>query len=474
MLIGYAIISSMIYFVIDAAGEMAVAYGDLPGGYNAYPAKFIDQSFGFAVAWNYCFQWLTVLSLELVTASMTIKFWTNVNSDIFIGPFYLLTLGISVFGAKGYGHAEMFFNITKIVTIAGFIIMAIITTCGGAGDREFIGARYWINPGAFHNGFKGFCGVFVTATFAFGGTEFVALSAAEQSNPRQAIPKAVKIVCYRILFIFMIALTMVCFLVPYNSPQLLGASNSTVHVSPFVIAASSHGIKVVPHIINTVILLSVLSLASSAVYSSSRVLQSLAVQGFAPQCFTYIDREGRPLYALAVSALAGLFSFIAAYEKQGEVFNWLLSISGLSTVFTFSSICISHIRFRAAMKSQGRSLQELGYRTKAGVYGSYYAATWTVLVLMAQFYISLFPIGASSPSAVEFFQNYLGAVVFLLSYTGHKLYTRNWTVFKRAQDVDLVTDRKIFSIDLTLQEEKEKEEELKNKPLVRKIQSFFC
>lgn len=474
LLIGFAIVSSMIYFVIAAAGELAVAYGNLSGGFNAYPKKFIDESWGFAVGWSYGIQWLTVIPLELVTSSITIKYWTNVNSDIFVAPFYVLILTINFFGAKGYGEAEFFFNTTKMVTIAGFIILAIIINCGGAGEKEYIGAIYWHNPGAFNHGFKGLCSVFVTAAFAFGGTEFVALTAAEQSNPRRSIPQAIKVVCYRIVFIFMLSLTMICFLVPYTSDELMGSGGSATHASPFVIAVSSHGVKVIPHIINAVILLSVLSVANSAVYSSSRTIQSLAEQGFAPQCLNYIDKRGRPLITLICAAIFGLFSFIAAYDKEETVFNWLLAISGLSTIFIFTSICVSHVRFRAAMKAQGRSLDELGYRARFGVYGSVYAIILNILILIAQFWIALTPVGSATPDANNFFQNYLGACTLLLFYVGHKLYTRNWRPFIKASDIDLVTDRRIFDIDLIIQEQLEHKEYIRNASIWVKMQHFFC
>lgn len=475
VLIGYAIVSLMVFFVIDSAGELAVAYGSLNGGFNAYPKKFLDDSIGFSVGWNYAIQWLTVFSLELVTASMTLKYWTDINSDIFVGPFYLLILAINFFGAKGFGEAEFFFNTTKLITISGFIILAIILDLGGAGKKEFIGGKYWQDPGAFLNGFKGLCNVFVAAAFAFGGTEFVALTAAEQSNPKRAIPQAIKIVCYRILFIFMIALLMVGLLVPSNSDQLMGSGGSATHASPFVIAISSHGIKVLPHIMNSVILLSVLSVANSAVYSSSRTVQCLAEQGFAPKWMNYIDKTGRPLVGLIIAAIAGLFSFVAAYKEEETIFNWLLSISGLSTLFTWTTICVCHIRFRKAMAAQGRSLGELGYKAKTGVIGSYIAIGLNIFIIVVQFWISLFPLGSKGkPDPISFFQNYLGVIVLLIFYIGHKIYSRTTKIWKSPEEIDLVSDRRIFDEDLMLQEEQEHRDHVKNGPFIVKLQNIFC
>jgi amino acid permease len=39
--------------------------------------------------------------------------------------------------------------------------------------------RKQLTPGAFNDGFKGICSVFVTAAFSFAGTELAGLAAAE-------------------------------------------------------------------------------------------------------------------------------------------------------------------------------------------------------------------------------------------------------------------------------------------------------
>jgi yeast amino acid transporter len=71
-------------------------------------------------------------------------------------------------------------------------ILGIILNCGGGPTEGYIGGRYWTNPGAFNNGFKGLCSVFVTAAFSFAGTELVGLAAAETANPRKSLPTACK------------------------------------------------------------------------------------------------------------------------------------------------------------------------------------------------------------------------------------------------------------------------------------------
>lgn len=139
-------------------------------------------------------QWLVVLPLEIVAATLTIEYWTDrsINNDAFVAIFLVLIIAINLFGVKGYGEAEFVFSIIKVTAIIGYIILGVVINCGGGPGGSYIGAKYYYNPGAFHNGFKGLCSVFVNAAFAYGGTELVGLAAAETANPRKSLPTAVK------------------------------------------------------------------------------------------------------------------------------------------------------------------------------------------------------------------------------------------------------------------------------------------
>lgn len=468
LLLGYALVGSFVYPTLQAAGEMAVNYSELSGGYNNYPRKFVDESLTFAITWNYCIQWLSVIAIELVTASITIGYWnTTINPDAWVAIVYCVIVFINFYGSKGYGEGEFVLGSCKLIMITGFIIMGIVVDAGGGPNREVIGGRYWHNPG-FHTNFKGLCSVFVTGAFSLGQSEFVAMSAAEQTNPRRAIPTACKLIFWRIIFLFLGSLTIVGLLVPYNSDRLMGSGGGGSHASPFVLAAELHSVKVVPHIINAVIMLSVTSVALSALYSASRTLQSLAEQKFAPQWFNYIDNDGRPLRALCVCSICGLFSFIAAFDQQETVFNWLLAISGLSQIFTWFGICCSHVRFRMALKHNNVSIDTLGYVSATGVWGSAYAMTCHILVLIAQFWIALYPVGGAKPDAATFFQSYLGAVVFLAFYIGHKIWTRNWRWYVPIAEIDIYTDRTMFDEEVLKMERDEELTKWNNASIVKK------
>lgn len=147
----------------------------------------------------------------------------------------------------------------------------------------------------------------------------------------------------------MVSLTIVGTLVPYDDQNLLGSSSSDANASPFVIAVRNAGISAVPSIMNVVILIAVLSVGNSSIYGSSRTLAALADRGQAPKILGYIDRSGRPLMSIILSSLFGFLAYIVCggTDTTEEAFAWLIALSGLSSIFTWGSICACHIRYVA-------------------------------------------------------------------------------------------------------------------------------
>lgn len=456
IVIAWVITATSVYTTMQGLGELATAF-PISGGFNIYASRFLEPSLGFAVGWNYFMQFLVLLPLELVAASISIEYWNDsLNPDIFVGIFWLTVFLITMLGVRWFGEAEFVFCIIKVVTVIGFIILGIVLICGGGPTGKFVGGKYWRNPGPFANGFKGVCSVFVTATFSFGGTEMVGLGAAETDNPVVAVPKAIKQVFLRIALFYIGTIVVIATLVSSTDGRLMNATSSVdITTSPFVIAIVNGGIKGLPSVINAVILIAVLSVGNASVYACSRSLNSLAEQGMAPKWTGYVDRMGRPLFAIMLTNVFGLIAFIAASDKQQDAFNWMLSLSGLSSIFTWMSINLAHIRFRAAMKAQNRPDSELAFKAPLGSWGSVYGFVMNFLVLAAQLWLSIFPLG-TAPNATSFFQGYLGVPVVIISWIGYKIYQRSWRILIPAKDIDLDTGRHLPDMDL-IQQEKEEE-----------------
>jgi yeast amino acid transporter len=405
----YMIIGIMLLFTCQALAEMAVLF-PVNGAFFTYVVRFIDPSWyvldrrqpkrdpftysrnrGFAVGWDYTLSWLVILPFELIAAGITIRYWNeSINIGVWIAVFLVVLAFIQIFGVRGYGEVEFILSMIKIAACTGFIIVGVVIDCGGVGPRGYLGAKYWYEPGAFQNGFNGFAGVFVIAAFAFGGTELVGLAAAESANPARAIPMATKQVFWRIAFFYIVNLFIVGLIVPANDDRLIGSSGANTKASPFVLALEDAGIQVLPHIMNGVITIAVISVANSCTFGSTRTMQALAERGMGPKFLAYVDKHGRPIWCVVIQILFGPLAFIAESANSSTVFTWLLSLSGLSYFFIWGSICVAHIRFRAGWKAQGYTLDQIPYKPALGVYGSYIGAILNVLCLIATFYSSLY------------------------------------------------------------------------------------
>jgi amino acid transporter len=448
----------MIFNVVYALGELAIMF-PISGGFYTYSVRFIDPAWGFAMGWNYVFQWAIVLPLELVVAGLTVNYWgVDLNVGIWITVFFVIVVIINIFGVLGYAEEEFWAALLKLSTVSIFLVMGVIFVCGGGPSNgkfsEYHGAKYWYNPGAFAAGFPGLCSVFVTAAFSFSGTELVGLAAAESETPQKSLPSAIKQVFWRITLFYILGLFFVGLLVPYDDPRLLGSGGFLdVSTSPFVITAVDAGIPGFGDFVNAVILVSVISIGLSGVYGGSRTLTALAERGYAPQCFMYIDRAGRPLWSTVFVLAWAPLAYITLASTGVVVFNWLVSLSGLAALFTWGSICLAHIRFRAAWKYQGHTTDELPFKAVFGVVGSWIGLILIILVLIAQvgffdfapvsaymltitqFYVAIRPMDAEA-----FFSAYLAIFVVIAFYIVGWLWKRQG--WHRLADIDVDTGRR--------------------------------
>lgn len=478
LMIGFALIGSMLFCTVHSLGELAVRF-PVAGAFATYATRFVDPAWGFAMGWNYVLQWIVTFPLELVAASMTVQFWKSdgtaaatVNPAAWVALFYVLIVSINLFGVKGYGEAEFIFSLIKVIAVIGFIILGIVITCGGGPNHEYIGGRYWHDPGAFAAGFKGLCGVFVNAAFAFSGTELVGLAAAETKNPRKDLPKATKQVFWRIMLFYMVSLAIVGCLVPYDDPSLLDSTGSgSAAFSPFVIAIKRAGIKGLPSVFNVVVLISVLSVGNASVFATSRTIAALAAARQAPKIFGYIDRGGRPLVGILITSVFGLLCFVCASSQEQVVFDWLLAISSLSSLFTWASVCLCLVRFRRALHVQGRTTDELVFTSAVGIWGAWYGFAMNILVLIAQFWVALFPIG-EKPNAASFFQIYLAAPICIVCYVGYKIWYR--PKFLRARDIDIDTGSRQVDLDVLRAEIAEEKAYIRSRGVFYRIYKFWC
>lgn len=282
----------------------------------------------------------------------------------------------------------------------------------------------------------------MTAAFAFSGTELIGLAAAESKTPLKTLPSACKQVFWRVTLFYILSLLFVGFLVRADDPDLIGSGTfANSQASPFVLVGKRAGLIGYDHFINTVIMLSVVSIGLSGVYGGSRTLTALAEQNYAPKIFAYVDRAGRPLYSTMLILSFGLIAYVGIDQKPArELFDWLLALSGLAALFTWGSICFAHIRFRSAWKAQGHTLDEIPFKAAGGVFGSWIGFILSILVFIAQMFVAISPVGERLASAEDFFKTCLAFPIVLVFWLVGYIWKR--PKFLALKDIDVDTGRR--------------------------------
>ncbi|GAA6045805.1 hypothetical protein NBRC10513_005213 [Rhodotorula toruloides] len=442
--LGYTIMGFTVGTMMVALGEMTTLY-PVSGAFTHYTARFVDPAAGFALGWNYWYSYAITLPTEVTAAALVIQYWRDdINVAVWITIFLVVICCFNFLGVRAYGEAEFWFSLMKIITILGLILLGIIITAGGVPGTDPIGFRFWRNPGPFQqeNGIPGtkgrflaFWTVLVQAAFSYLGTEIVALTAGEAENPRRNVPKAIRRVFYRILFFYVIGTFVMGLIVSPNDPNLTNADG--VNASPWVIAIKNAGIKGLPSVINTVVLLSAFSAGNSDLYASSRTLYGLACDGKAPAIFRRCTKNGLPIYCLILTALVGLLAYMNVSTGSTTAFNYLSNLSSITGVITWLCICVSYIRFYHGAKAHGLDRNDFPYKAPLQPWASYWGAFFFFIVIIFNGY-TIFLDG--NWSTADFIVAYVTCWVFIVLYVFWKLFKR--TKFVRIENMDFDTGRR--------------------------------
>ncbi|RKO89982.1 amino acid permease/ SLC12A domain-containing protein [Blyttiomyces helicus] len=435
-LIAYIISGIMVFFVVSALGEMAT-YMPISGSFNAYASRFVSPSLGFTAGWTYWFQWALTLPAELTAAALIISFWISEDKVPNYAWWIILIailFALNMVGVAIYGEIEYVMSFIKVIAVVFFIIMGILIDAGALGNPK-IGFDNWSGPGTpFANGATGVFKVFTNSIFAYGGTELVGITAGEAANPRKSVPKAIKGTFWRIAIFYTGAIFIVGLVLNDKDPDI--ATGGTADKSPFTLALKVAGLNWGAHLINAVILVAVMSAANSSMYAASRTLMALALEGKAPAIFARTTKQGIPLNALILSVGVGSICFFGVPWGAGVVFNWLMNIISCCILVSWLMILVTHLRFRAAFKAQGRSLDVLPYKAVIFPYGTIAGLLIGLIALFGEAYVALF---LSPPFNIQnFLAVWIGLPMYPILYIGHRLYTGETMV--PLSEVDLIQD----------------------------------
>lgn len=432
-LLSYALIGLMVYFLMTSLGEMA-AYMPVSGSFCTYGSRFVEDGFGFALGWNYWYNWAVTIAAELVAAQLVMSFWFPEVPGIYWSAIFLgIMFGLNVISARGFGESEFWFALIKVVTVVIFIGVGLATIFGIMHGVESPGfSNFTMGDAPFVGGFQAMVGVAMIAGFSFQGTELIGIAAGESENPRKNIPIAIRQVFWRILMFYILAIFVIGMLIPYTDPNLLKNDASDISVSPFTLLFERAGFAAAAGVMNAVILSAILSAGNSGMYASTRMLYNLALEGKAPRLFSRVSRSGVPRNALYATTLVGALCFLTSAFGDSTVYTWLLNTSGMCGFIAWLGIAISHYRFRKGYLAQGGRLEDLPYRAKLFPFRPLFAFALCMVITLGQNYQALV---GERIDWIGLLATYISLPLFLAIWLGYRWKKR--ARFVRYQEMDV-------------------------------------
>ncbi|EXH04835.1 amino acid permease [Acinetobacter baumannii] len=417
--LAYSLIGIMIYFLMTSLGELAT-HTPTSGAFFTYGSRYVEEGFGFALGWNYWYNWAITVAFELVAVQFIMKFWfPDVPGFYWSALFLVIIFMINAMTVKGFGESEFWFSMVKVIAIVAFIIIGIamiIKIMLTPGVATFGNWTYKEAP--FVGGLKAMIGVAMIAGFSFQGTEMVGVAAGESKDPKKTIPLAIKQIFWRILLFYILCIFIIGTLIAYDDPNLLqAAATENIALSPFTLLYEKVGFAFAASLMNAVILTAILSAGNSGMYSSTRMLFDMAQQGRAPKWFAKLDNRGVPMNALYATTFIAAFCFLTTFIGEKQVFNWLLNMSGMCGFIVWLGIAISHYRFRKGYIAQGYKLEDLAYRAKFFPFAPWFAFILCSVIILGQNYQAVL---GGKIDWIGLLSTYISLPLFLVIWLGYK------------------------------------------------------
>ncbi|ORX38991.1 amino acid transporter [Kockovaella imperatae] len=439
LLLAYILMGAVTACIAYISAELS-AFIPLSGGFIRHTALYIDKSTAMVVGWDFAYTMAVTMPAEITAATNLIGFWNpKITPAMGITIFWAGIVFINFCPVRWYGESEYFFALLKIALIVGLILGGLILDLGGVKGQERIGFRYWKAPyepiiAQFTTGaagrFLSFWNVMISAAFAYNNVQVVATAGAETRDPRRSIPRAVKTTFWRVAIFYIISVLIMGMIVPANALDLVDKSGTAA--SPFVIAFDRAGVKVLPSIINAVILTSAFSSGNSCTFLASRTMYGLALDGFAPSVFLRVSRWGVPYVCVFVSSLFGSLAYLSLGATAMQAFGWLVNIVTTAGLIAWCVICITFIRFERGMRIQGISRTRLPYKAPLQPYLTWFASIVITLILLFCGFSAFTPTFSYS----AFLTNYLNVLIFIPAWIIVKLVRRDRPIAYADMDLE--------------------------------------
>lgn len=412
VILAYALAGLVLYLVMRALGEMLYVDPSV-GSFANYATKYIHPLAGYLTVWANVFQWVTVGISETIAVGLYLDFWFPGIPSWVTGMVVLAMLTLAnLTTVKAYGNMESWFSMIKVVTIILMIVLGLMVIVLGFGNGwQPIGfSNLWRHGPFFAGGFKGFMFALSIVITSYQGIEVIGITAGETENPKKAIVSSIRSIVARILIFYIGAIFVIITIYPWNQLDQVG--------SPFVETFSRVGITAAAGIINFVMMTAAMSALNSGIFSSSRMLYTLALNKELPPKFLGLSKHRVPtLPILAVSGgilLGIILNAVMPFFWRGSsnIFVLVYSASTLPGMVPWFVILWSQIKFR---RENAHHMVEHPFKMPLAPYTNYFAM---IMLLITLVYMVINP-NTRIPLFIGLAFLIIMSFIFLLTRKGH-------------------------------------------------------
>lgn len=340
ILFAYMITGIICFLIMRSLGELLLSNLNYHS-FVDFVQDYLGDMAAFITGWTYWFCWISIAMADLTAVGLYTQYWLPGVPQWVPGLIALIILLImNLATVKLFGELEFWFALIKVIAILALIVIGLVMIFKGFSTSSGVSSftNLWSHGGLFPNGMHGFILSFQMVVFAFVGIELVGLTAGETENPEKVIPKAINNIPVRVSLFYIGALLVIMSIYPWD---VINPSES-----PFVQVFVAVGIVGAASIINFVVLTSAASACNSAVFSTSRMVYSLAKDHNAPESMAKLTQRKVPRNALFFSAIVILIGVTLNYIMPEGVFTLITSISTVCFIYIWGITVICHMKYR--------------------------------------------------------------------------------------------------------------------------------
>ncbi|GGU84686.1 L-asparagine permease [Lentzea flava] len=373
LILAYAVCGLAAFFVMRALGEL-VLHRPVAGSFVEYAREFIGPWAGFTSGWMYWVNWAMTGIAEITAVAIYMHKWfPDLPQWVTALVALFVLIAINMLSVKLFGELEFWFSVIKVTAIVVFLVTGIGLVIGAAdiGGTTASVSNTLGHGGLFPAGFGVALMTLQAVVFAYSAIELVGIAAGETKNPEKIMPRAINGVVYRIAVFYVGSVLLLTMLLPWD--HYTGAE------SPFVTVFSALGIPAVGDIMNAVVLTAALSSCNSGLYSTGRILRSLAQKGEAPAFTGRMNSRHVPYGGILFTGVAYLFGVVLNYIVPKEAFDIAIAIASLGVVSTWATLIICQMRLR--QKALKGEIERPSYRMPGAPYTSWLTLAFLALVI---------------------------------------------------------------------------------------------